>query len=274
MIEALPVERVFVRRDARAIDEAAIRGLVESIREVGIINPLRVRPARRMVKGIEDDAYEVTAGAHRLRAAKSIGMETVPCIVVEDDDDIAEMAMIDENLMRTDSTPAERASLTARRKAIYLRRHPETGHGGDRRSDQVDKNVHLKSFATATAAATGKHEKAIRRDAERGEKVCEQALALVRGTELDTGSYLDVLKKLEPKEQVARVQRRLASLEREKAERKAPRGASKPVIVKDDTDVEDDQYRALVNAWNKASPAVRMRFRECVVDVPVMDAAE
>lgn len=38
----------------------------------------------------------MTAGAHRLRAARKIGLETVPCVVVDDDDLHAELAMIDE----------------------------------------------------------------------------------------------------------------------------------------------------------------------------------
>lgn len=92
--------------------------------------------------------------------------------------------MIDENLCRAELSPADRASQTARRKAIYLELHPKTGHGGDRRSDQVD-NLSTRSFADVTAEAIGKDERTVRRDAERGEKVCEPALALVRGTALD-----------------------------------------------------------------------------------------
>lgn len=42
--------------------------------------------------------------------------------------------MIDENLCRAEMSPAKRASQTARRKAIYIELHPETSHGGDRRS--------------------------------------------------------------------------------------------------------------------------------------------
>lgn len=66
--------------------------------------------------------------------------------------------MIDENLCRNELSPAERASQTARRKAIYLELHPETAHGGDRKSDQVD-NLSTRSFAEETASATGKDER-------------------------------------------------------------------------------------------------------------------
>ena len=87
MIQQIALDLIFTRKDARKLDDAAVRGLVSSISEVGIINPLRVRPVIRHVAGVETDAYEVTAGAHRLKAARKIGLETVPCIVADDDED-------------------------------------------------------------------------------------------------------------------------------------------------------------------------------------------
>lgn len=117
--------------------------------------------------------------------------------------------MIDENLCWAELSPAERASQTARRKAIYLELYPETAQhvsGGHSRQGTASDNL---SFAAATADAIGKNERTVQRDAERGEKVCDEALRLVRGTSLDTGSYLDRLKKVEVAEQVDTVQRAL-----------------------------------------------------------------
>ena len=79
-IVELPVSHVFRRADARKIDRAAVKSLMASIKEVGIINPLRVRPAKKNVNGAPADAYEVTAGAHRLDAALHLGLPVVPCI--------------------------------------------------------------------------------------------------------------------------------------------------------------------------------------------------
>lgn len=226
----LPTSHIFTRRDARKIDDAAVAGLIKSIRDIGIINPLRVRKRGEEANGVAGDAYEVTAGAHRLRAARKIGMETVPCVVVDDDDLHAELAMIDENLCRAELSPADRATQTARRKAIYLELHPETGHGGDRKSDQVA-NSATRSFVAETAESVGKAERTVRLDAERGEKVSEEALNLVRGTALDTGSYLDKLKRIDPSEQVETVQKALSGLarqlERDRAETLASRNKSR-----------------------------------------------
>ncbi|EYR84264.1 hypothetical protein SHLA_14c000460 [Shinella sp. DD12] len=111
--------------------------------------------------------------------------------------------MIDENLCRNELSPAERASQTARRKAIYLELHPETAAGiaqaagmnaAQERGGQVGHDVDR--FDAATAKATGQSERVVRRDAERGEKVIPEVIDLIAGTKLDTGTYLDKLKRL------------------------------------------------------------------------------
>jgi ParB family chromosome partitioning protein len=73
----------------------------------------------------------------------------------------AELAEIDENLIRAQLSPAQTANAIARRKAIYEERHPETMHGGDRKSDQLANSA--TRFAASTAEATGKSERSVRR---------------------------------------------------------------------------------------------------------------
>lgn len=106
-------------------------------------------------------------------------------------------------------SPADRASQTARRKAIYLELHPETAEyvAGGKGNGTAANIAAVPAFATATAEATGKAERTVRLDAERGENVTDEALNLVRGTSLDTGTYLDKLKRIDPSEQVETVQR-------------------------------------------------------------------
>ncbi len=99
-------------------------------------------------------------------------------------------------MVRANLTPAQEASAIFRRKAIYEELHPETKHGGDRKSDQVD-NLATRSerFTSATADATGKDERTIRRAAARGEALGDD-LGAVTGTSLDKGVELDALAKL------------------------------------------------------------------------------
>jgi hypothetical protein len=72
--------------------------------------------------------------------------------------------MIDENLMRAELDPAQRAKQTARRKAIYVELHPDTAQGNPGVSRQVgdtrDRSDTTR-FTADTATATGKSERAI-----------------------------------------------------------------------------------------------------------------
>lgn len=76
-------------------DEESIAELAQSIRQVGLLQPLLVRKV--------SDGYELVAGERRLRAVASLGMEKVPCIVQQEivDETSAMMALI-ENLQRED----------------------------------------------------------------------------------------------------------------------------------------------------------------------------
>jgi ParB family chromosome partitioning protein len=229
MISMIPISHVFHRPDARKVDPASVRSLMDSIGEVGIINPLRVRPKRCFIEGIEGDGYQVTAGVHRLTAARRLGLEEVPCIIVEDDDLHAELAMIDENLVRTDLDPALRAKQTSRRKAIKEELHPQTKHGGNLEGAGVANfaTPGVERFTSETAKLTGRSERAIQLDAERGDKIADEVLDQVAGTHLATGTYLDQLKKKTVAEQVAKVQKDLANAARKQEQEKAARRAAK-----------------------------------------------
>ena len=82
--------------------EQTLNELAESIREFGIIQPIIVRS----LDG--GGLYEIISGERRYKAAKILGLATVPCIVNQNVDDIAslEMALI-ENIQRDDLTPIE-----------------------------------------------------------------------------------------------------------------------------------------------------------------------
>lgn len=231
-IKHLPIELLHRRADARPLNDAVLAGLSESIETIGLVNPIRVRKSGA--------GYEVIAGSHRFAACDLADMREIPCIVVKDDDLHAEMAMIDENLCRAELSPSDRARQTARRKAIYLQLHPETAHGANLEGAGVAKSAtpETPAFAKTTAAVTGQSERTVRLDAERGEKVIEEVLAMIRDTKLDTGTYLDKLKKMPPNEQVHAAKRDLAHLreqERERARggiaaRFAPAASPPPIV--------------------------------------------
>lgn len=104
--------------------------------------------------------------------------------------------MIDENLCRAELSPSDRASQTARRKAIYEELNPSTKHGANLAGDGVAKfaTPNAERFTADTAKATGQSERLVQLNAERGEKVIPEVIDMIRGTKLDTGAYLDKLK--------------------------------------------------------------------------------
>ncbi|RLI86426.1 MAG: hypothetical protein DRP01_04280 [Archaeoglobales archaeon] len=81
---------------------AEIESLAESIRSVGLINPITVRP--------KNSKYEIIAGHRRYLACKKIGLQKIPCIITQDDEKTAAEKMLAENLARHDLTPVEEAA--------------------------------------------------------------------------------------------------------------------------------------------------------------------
>ena len=100
----LPIElvRPNPRQPRRAFDEDTLEGLADSIRELGVLQPVLVRES--------EDGYELIAGERRLRAAKRAGLRTVPAVVRSADDvSSLEQALV-ENLHRQDLNPLEEAA--------------------------------------------------------------------------------------------------------------------------------------------------------------------
>ncbi|WP_432798378.1 ParB/RepB/Spo0J family partition protein [Poriferisphaera sp. WC338] len=108
-MQYLPVSAIVPNRHQprQDFDETALKGLSESIKRDGLIQPIMVRKIDGAVDG--EAAYELVAGERRWRASKLAGLETIPGFVRElDEKQLAELALI-ENLQREDLNPIERA---------------------------------------------------------------------------------------------------------------------------------------------------------------------
>lgn len=86
----------------KVLDDELMAQTVESIKQIGVVSPLIVRPD-------PEGGYEILSGHRRLHAAQLAGLETVPVIVKEMDDDAAIIFMVDSNLQRENILPSERA---------------------------------------------------------------------------------------------------------------------------------------------------------------------
>ena len=90
------------RQPRGAFGEESLTGLARSIQEVGVLQPIVVRPT--------GDGYELVAGERRLRAAKVAGLATIPAVVRQTDDTEALREALIENLHREDLAPLELAA--------------------------------------------------------------------------------------------------------------------------------------------------------------------
>lgn len=104
--KTVPIEFITAnpKQPRKRFDDAAIDGLVESVREKGILQPILVRP-----HPTETNVYEIVAGERRWRAAQRAKLHEIPVLVRDlSDRDTLEIALV-ENIHREDLTPLEEA---------------------------------------------------------------------------------------------------------------------------------------------------------------------
>lgn len=106
------ISKVIVAKNRRTLRN--IEPLALSIKEIGLINPITIT-----------GDYRLIAGLHRLEACKLLGWKKIPAIVTNLEGLKAELAEIDENLIRNDLTVLERGEEYKRRKEIYETLYPE-----------------------------------------------------------------------------------------------------------------------------------------------------
>lgn len=240
----------------RQIDEAQVGRLENSILEVGLLNPITVY-------AIDEVMFGLVAGAHRLEAYKRTGHDEIPATVVEFSDLERQLAECDENLCGSRLSPVEEALFLQRRKEAYEAIHPETKHGANLENARVDEmatHERANRFTVDTAAKTGQSERVIQRKTERGEKVIDEVLNLIRGTKLDTGTYLDKLKGLRPNEQVTAAKRDLAH-ERSKSEQPKQGGVA-------------GQYKAADASEPRTEEEIFARFIALVDEIEALKLAD
>ena len=92
----------FTNHPFKVLDDEAMTRTVESIAQYGVLAPLIARPR-------PEGGYEIISGHRRQYAAKLAGLDTLPVIVRNMDDDAAVLLMVDSNLQRENILPSERA---------------------------------------------------------------------------------------------------------------------------------------------------------------------
>ena len=103
-IQILPLSKLhpFEGHPFQVRDDEEMDKMVDSVKEYGVMTPAIVRPRR-------DGGYEIVAGHRRCHASRRAGVDTMPCIVRDMDDDTAIILMVDSNCQREHILPSEKA---------------------------------------------------------------------------------------------------------------------------------------------------------------------
>ena len=134
-IRSVPLSQLHPFKDHpfKVLDDDAMSETVESVKHIGVVVPLIARPA--------EDGYEIVSGHRRHHAAELAGLETVPVIVREMDDDSAVIFMVDSNLQRENILPSEKALAYKMKMEAMKRQGARTDLQQDVTSGQVGQKL-------------------------------------------------------------------------------------------------------------------------------------
>ena len=132
-VQKIPIDALhpFTNHPFKVLDDEAMTRTVESIAQYGVLAPLIARPRP------DGDGYEIISGHRRQYAAKLAGLDTLPVIVRNMDDNAAVLLMVDSNLQREHILPSERA-FAYKMKLDALKNQ---GARSDLTSDQVGQKL-------------------------------------------------------------------------------------------------------------------------------------
>jgi len=146
MPSALPVTQVQAGKyqPRTRMDDGSLAELAASIKSQGIMQPVLVRPIEPSPSGAR---YEIIAGERRFRAAQLAGLDEIPVLVREvDDQNAAAMALI-ENIQREDLNPLEEAQGIARLISEFSFTHEQAAHAVGRSRSAVSNLLRLVNLA-------------------------------------------------------------------------------------------------------------------------------
>jgi len=191
----VPIGEIQIKEGRRSLDATHVGELAKSIRELGLLNPVTI-----------DRENNLVAGLHRMEAAKVLGWTEIECTVSSLGGLQAELAEIDENIVRSDLSVLEYGEILLRRKEIYEALHPETKHGGDRRSDDIKATKcrfeNARSFAQDTAEKLGVTPRTVERQIQTAKNLVPEAKDIIRDTDTRLSKKAAMkLSRLEPDRQ-------------------------------------------------------------------------
>ena len=153
-IQILPLSELhpFEGHPFQVRDDEEMDKMVDSVKEYGVMTPAIVRPRR-------DGGYEIVAGHRRCHASRRAGVDTMPCIVRELDDDTAIILMVDSNCQREHILPSEKAKAYQMKLEAIKRQ----GRRSDLTSGQVGPKLEERRSNQIVAEKAGESVKQVQR---------------------------------------------------------------------------------------------------------------
>lgn len=150
----IALEQIAFGPRLREVDEAVVERLAESMDRIGLQNPIQVRhnfgidpDTGEYERDLDQGGFALVAGAHRIEAARRLGWGRIEALVLDDPNpDVLALVEVDENLVRAELTPLNRARFVARREELRNKLYPEARHGGDRKSAEYQEKIKIEGF--------------------------------------------------------------------------------------------------------------------------------
>ena len=191
----LQINQITINSNRRLLGE--VTELAKSIDSLGLMNPISVTKD-----------FVLIAGLHRLEACKSLGWQEIPVTVFDYDQITAQLAEIDENLIRNELSALERGEQLAKRKDLYEAKFPHTKKGGDKQSVSAkgklsaDSALSFPSFVKDTSFKTKQAQRTIHESVQIAKRISEPVRNIIRETPIaDNKSELLMLSRLDPSAQ-------------------------------------------------------------------------
>lgn len=191
------ISDIIIGEKRREVKSDYVQKLADSIKQVGLINPITIAPDNRLI-----------AGYHRLQAFIQLGETRIPAVILNLSELEARLAEIDENLIRNEGTVLERSEWLEERKVIYEELFPETrvgqfGGWHNNKTTRLENEINsVSSFTEDTADKTGKSRRTIEQEIQISKNISPEVKNKIRDTELaDRKTDLLRLSRMEPEQQ-------------------------------------------------------------------------
>ncbi len=186
----LKIDEIAVADDRRRVDETKVRELADSIRRIGLLNPITVTPEKKLV-----------AGEHRLEACRLLGWTEIETHVLQGDEQLRRLAEIDENLVRNDLDPISVGELAIKRDEILEALGMRATIGAGRPPKNGAESAPLKTTASI-AKEIGVGERSLQVNKQLARDLIPEAKEVVRTSDVTKRDALKIAR-MEPERQRA-----------------------------------------------------------------------